>query len=87
MSSRVLVINAGSSSLKYQVVELPSGTAITKGTLERITDHGVAIESMMTALAAAGVDITSVTAVGHRVVHGGELYTQPTVIDDDDAKA
>ena len=83
MNSRVLVINAGSSSLKYQVVELPSGTAITKGTLERITDHGVAIESMMAALAADGVDITSVIAVGHRVVHGGELYTQPTVIDDD----
>lgn len=80
MSSRILVINAGSSSLKYQVLELPAGTALAKGTLERISDHAVAIDSMLGELAAAGIDIESLTAVGHRVVHGGERFTAPTII-------
>lgn len=81
MTDRILVINAGSSSLKYQVVDLPTGAVVAKGTLERITDHAAAIETMVAELGAAGVDIVSVTAVGHRVVHGGELYTHPTRID------
>ena len=83
MNRRVLVINAGSSSLKYQVLDLPAGVVVAKGTLERITDHASAITTMIDELAARDVDITSVDAVGHRVVHGGELYTAPTVITDD----
>lgn len=83
MTSRILVLNAGSSSLKYQLLELPHGDVIAKGTLERITDHRTAIDSMIDELAAAGIDIESVDAVGHRVVHGGALYTQPTRITDD----
>lgn len=83
MSTRVLVVNAGSSSLKYQLLELPSGAVIAKGNLERITDHGSAIDTMIRDLAAAGIDIDSVHAVGHRVVHGGALYTESTLITDD----
>ena len=83
MSTRVLVVNAGSSSLKYQLLELPSGAVIAKGNLERITDHGSAIDTMIRDLAAAGIDIDSVHAVGHRVVHGGALYTAPVLITDD----
>jgi acetate kinase len=83
MSDRILVINAGSSSLKFQVLDLPSGDVVAKGTLERITDHAAAIHAMVAALADSGIDIASVTAVGHRVVHGGELYTRPTRIDAD----
>ena len=83
MSARVLVINAGSSSLKYQVVELPAGDALAKGLIERITDHGSAITDMIAALAADGIDMSSIASVGHRVVHGGELYTQPTILDDE----
>ena len=83
MSSRVLVLNAGSSSLKYQVLELPQGDVLAKGNLERIEDHAAAIDLMINDLLATGIDIGSLTAVGHRVVHGGELYTAPTVITDD----
>lgn len=83
MTQRVLVVNTGSSSLKYQVVELPSGDALTKGLAERVTDHGAAITGMLDDLASAGIDVASLTAVGHRVVHGGARYTEPTVIDDD----
>ena len=80
MSERVLVINAGSSSLKYQLLELPEGDVVAKGNFERITDHTAAISSMTKELADAGVQLASVVAVGHRVVHGGELYTRPTRI-------
>ena len=83
MSTRILVLNAGSSSLKYQLLELPNGDLIAKGMLERITDHRTAINTMIDELAAAGIDVDSVDAVGHRVVHGGERYTQPTLITDD----
>lgn len=83
MSTRILVLNAGSSSLKYQLLELPNGDVVAKGTLERITDHRTAIDAMITELADAGIDINTVDAVGHRVVHGGERYTQPTLITDD----
>ena len=82
MTHRILVLNAGSSSLKYQLLDLPAGDVVAKGTLERITDHTIAIGTMIDELAASGIDIASVEAVGHRVVHGGELYTQPTLIDD-----
>ena len=82
MTQRILVINAGSSSLKYQLLDLPAGDVVAKGTLERITDHAAAIRTMIDDLATAGIDIASVAAVGHRVVHGGQLFTRPTRIDD-----
>ena len=83
MTHRILVINAGSSSLKYQLLDLPNGDVAAKGTLERITDHRTAIDTMIVQLESEGIEITTVSAVGHRVVHGGELYTQPTVINDE----
>ena len=84
---RVLVLNAGSSSLKYRLVD-GTNTALLDGTVERIgepggdtPDHVTAIEHVTTALAEAGAPEPQ--AVGHRVVHGGEALTAPTLIDDD----
>ena len=39
----VLVINAGSSSLKYQLIDVDSETTLVKGLIERVTDHGAAL--------------------------------------------
>jgi len=87
----VLVLNAGSSSLKYQLVVAESGEVRAGGIVERIgeagsdvTDHSAALEAMTTRLHADGVDLDEVPlrAVGHRVVHGGPDFSEPVVIDD-----
>jgi acetate kinase len=87
----VLVLNAGSSSLKYQLVVPETGDVQAKGLVERIgepgssiADHAAALRVMGKDLAAAGVDLDTVglRAVGHRVVHGGPDFSDPTIIDD-----
>ena len=74
---RVLVINAGSSSVKYQLVDAGTGDRLEGGLVEEVTDHAAALEQVVAALSDTTVD-----AVGHRVVHGGERFSAPTVIDD-----
>jgi acetate kinase len=89
--SPVLVLNAGSSSLKYQLVVPGTGEVRAKGTIERIGEDGsgiadqhAAVEQMARQLADAGIDLASagVRAVGHRVVHGGPDFSDPVVITD-----
>ena len=83
MTARILVINSGSSSLKYQLLLPTAGTVLAKGLIERVTDHRVAIGTMLDELAADGIDSGTIDAVGHRVVHGGSRFPTPTRIDDD----
>jgi acetate kinase len=85
----VLVINSGSSSLKYAVLEPGSGTTVADGIVERIgdgpvADHGAALREAYGQLAASGQPLESLglVAVGHRVVHGGPDLYKPTLIDD-----
>lgn len=85
----VLVLNCGSSSLKYAVVEPNSGRQIADGIIERIgagpiTDHEVALRAAFDELSASGLDLDSLglVAVGHRVVHGGPDLYRPTIVDD-----
>lgn len=74
---RVLVLNTGSSSVKYQLIETSTEQRLAGGVLEEVADHA-------DALAAIGDDLSDATvdAVGHRVVHGGERFSEPTLIDD-----
>ncbi|MDM4138593.1 MULTISPECIES: acetate kinase [Mycobacterium] len=90
-SRLVLVINSGSSSLKYQVVDPDSGAARATGLVERIgeesssvPDHDAALRRAFDALADDGIDLknSGIVAVGHRVVHGGNTFYQPTLLDD-----
>jgi acetate kinase len=88
-SPAVLVINSGSSSLKYAVVEPDSGTMVADGIVERIgdgpvADHGAALQESFRQLAESGqpLDTLELVAVGHRVVHGGPDLYKPTLIDD-----
>lgn len=85
----VLVLNCGSSSLKYAVVEPDSGRQLADGIVERIgagpiADHEAALRAAFDELSAAGLDLDSLglVAVGHRVVHGGPDLYRPTVVDD-----
>jgi acetate kinase len=84
VTDAVLVLNAGSSSLKYRVVA-ESGETVTGGTIERVDESGwtTAFAELTEALTAADLRQEDLLAAGHRVVHGGDLYTGPTVVDDD----
>ncbi|ADV67494.1 acetate/propionate family kinase [Deinococcus maricopensis] len=79
---QVLVLNAGSSSLKYQLIDTNTGEVLTRGLVERIgtdvPDHTAALHQAMTTLP----ETARVEAVGHRVVHGGERFSAPTRITD-----
>ena len=83
----ILVINCGSSSLKAALIEHESGEKLSSTLGERIgsdegPDHGAALRSALPQLTGAAPEGTQIAAVGHRVVHGGETLTQPTLIDD-----
>lgn len=79
--TRVLVLNAGSSSLKYQVVDPAAPDDRTRGLVERIgepggvPDHTSAVRAVLDELGAHP------DAVGHRIVHGGTRFVAPTLID------
>ncbi|GII98642.1 acetate kinase [Sediminihabitans luteus] len=103
----VLVLNSGSSSLKYQLVHPVGGEAIASGLVERIgesgngrvkhtfagnttvrevpiADHGEALRLALGIFDEIGpsLDDAHVQAVGHRVVHGGAVFSAPVVVDD-----
>ena len=109
----VLVVNAGSSSLKMDLIESETEATLASGTVERIgavsalgrfavtgekprkkavtaTDHGQALDVLLTALKDAqkasedaGGMLGPIEAVGHRVVHGGEHFSEAARIDDE----
>lgn len=107
----VLVINSGSSSVKYQLVNPVGGEAIASGLVERIgesegivthtyagnrtrrtgpvADHGEALTQVLALFDEVGPDLAEahVVAVGHRVVHGGSVFSEPALVDDDVVRA
>ncbi|WP_431947767.1 acetate kinase [Actinacidiphila sp. bgisy167] len=90
-ATRVLVLNSGSSSVKYQLLDMADGSRPAAGTVERIgepggvADHAEALKAVAAELAdrGLGLDSPELAAVGHRVVHGGTRFTEPTLIDDE----
>ncbi len=83
VDSRVLVLNCGSSSVKFRVTD--GVRTLAQGLVERIgepagaaADHDEALRKIL-----AEIDVDDLTAVGHRVVHGGELFRAPTLITDE----
>jgi len=79
----ILVINAGSSSIKYSVYETKTLRLINHGLIEEIRNHHEGFEVMRGHLETHDIDITQIDAIGHRVVHGGERFHEPARIDDD----
>ncbi|AJE42580.1 acetate kinase [Streptomyces nodosus] len=106
--TRVLVLNSGSSSVKYQLLDMRDSSRLAVGLVERIgehtsrlshtaftarqtreqtgpiADHEAALKAVAEELArdGLGLDSPELAAIGHRVVHGGRTFTEPTVIDD-----
>lgn len=103
----VLVINCGSSSIKYQLLEPDSGEVAASGLVERIgeddsaiehrcgervlerrgriPDHRAGLRQVFELFDETGFDLAGagLRAVGHRVVHGGEVFHQPTLVTDE----
>lgn len=104
---KILVINSGSSSLKYQLLDMSDNSVVAKGLVERIgiqgsvlthspangkkevinaniPNHDVAIQLVLDTLVNKeyGVlsDLSEITAVGHRVVHGGEKISDSALV-------
>jgi len=111
---KILVINTGSSSLKYQLIDMTNESVLAKGLCERIgidnsilkhtktgcdtvilerelSNHKVAIQEVIKALTDEKIgvisDMSEISAVGHRVVHGGEKFHDSVIIDEDVMKA
>jgi len=107
---KILVLNSGSSSLKYQLIESETEEVLAKGLAERIgladgalkhesarngkkelqadiPDHDAAMNLVFKVLTdpedGAISGTSEISAVGHRVVHGGEMFSQPTIITDE----
>ena len=85
----VLVLNCGSSSIKFQVVDPQGGTALVAGLVEQIgepggqaADHAEGLQRASSMLTDSGLDLAGIKAVGHRVVHGGNRFYLPTLITD-----
>jgi len=79
----ILIINAGSSSIKYTLYKASDLTVITHGLIEEISDHHRGFELLEDRMRRHGYDFDSIEAIGHRVVHGGERFHEAVVIDDD----
>jgi hypothetical protein len=76
----VLVINSGSSSVKYQLIDTEASLALAMGKIERLSGaetYRLAFGDVEKAVSGHRID-----AVGHRVVHGGALFSMPHLIDD-----
>ncbi|MCX5701836.1 MAG: acetate kinase [Candidatus Omnitrophica bacterium] len=79
---KVLVINSGSSSIKYKLFDMPKEHLVSKGLIEQIGEKGSRIRSHYTGLEAILRRINHVTVVGHRVVHGAERFQRPVLINE-----
>ncbi len=104
---KILVLNSGSSSIKFQLFEMTERRSIASGIIENIGDgtakakiysdqgatqetavirnhqEGMAVIERLLNQSGVLQDIGSLDAVGHRVVHGGETFREPVIIDDE----
>ncbi|MBM3243563.1 MAG: acetate kinase [Candidatus Omnitrophica bacterium] len=78
----ILVINSGSSSIKYKLFDMPKKLLLKKGIIEHIGEKGSSIRSHYSGLKQILKKIQSVDAIGHRVVHGEEKFTKPVLINE-----
>jgi len=79
---RVAVINAGSSSLKFKLFDMNTKKILYSLLVENIGEKSSKIKTHYEALESLDVDFSSIDIIGHRVVHGGEKFREPTIIDE-----
>ncbi|RJP29116.1 MAG: acetate kinase [Candidatus Omnitrophota bacterium] len=79
---KILVINSGSSSIKYKLFHMPSEAVLFKGGIEHIGEKGSKIKDHYEGLKLILAKIDGVDVVGHRVVHGAQVFNKPVLISD-----
>ncbi len=108
---KILTVNAGSSSLKFTLFEMPEEKVIASGLFEKIglngssytikyngekitkeydlKDHSVAVKKLMDELIALGIiySLDEIEGVGHRILHGAQEFSEPTVLNMDVVQA
>ncbi len=89
MPMKVLVINSGSSSIKYKLFDFPQELLLVKGKIEnigesksKIKNHTQGIDKVINKILSGGYisSLKEIAAIGHRVVHGGERFKEPHLI-------
>ena len=104
---KILSVNAGSSSLKFTLIELPSKEVLASGLFEKIgmagsmytikfngqkitkeanlVDHSIAVSKLIDELIENEilVSLEEIDGVGHRILHGGQEFTQSLILDED----
>lgn len=107
MSEKFLIINAGSSSLKFSLYDMPETKEIVNGYIEKIgnldsfytlkyngqkaekskviMNHTEAVQTMLEELLENQFisDVSDIKGIGHRVLHGGEFYSESVIIDEE----
>ena len=108
---KILTVNAGSSSLKFTLFEMPEEKVIASGLFEKIglngssytikyngekitqeydlKDHSVAVKKLMNELISLGIinSLDEIEGVGHRILHGAQEFSEPTVLNMDVVQA
>lgn len=74
----ILAINSGSTSVKYKLID-DEEKEIKQGSIQNLKDHFTAIKTVLREIG----DLRDLTAVGHRVVHGGPKFSTPLLINED----
>jgi acetate kinase len=80
---KILVVNCGSSSIKYKLFDMPKELVVSKGLIEHIGEEGSAIQDHYSGVKVLLGKIDAVSCVGHRVVHGAEKFKRPVLINED----
>ncbi|QMS84764.1 acetate kinase [Candidatus Xianfuyuplasma coldseepsis] len=104
---KIMAVNAGSSSLKFQLLDMPKETKLVSGVVERIglqdsifsmkfngethkeikniKNHSQAVQMLLSKLVSLHIvsSLDEIQGVGHRVVHGGEMFHDSVIIDDE----
>ncbi|MFH1655838.1 MAG: acetate kinase [Candidatus Omnitrophota bacterium] len=78
---KILTINSGSSSIKYQLFDMPRARIVKKGMIDKIGERGSKVKNHHEGIKIILKNISDVSAVGHRVVHGADKFRRPTLID------
>jgi acetate kinase len=81
----ILVLNSGSSSIKYKLFDKDTMKELYSGIAEEVESHTEAVNKILYDLKNDGIIPSSddIFCVGHRVVHGGEIFTEATLVDED----
>jgi len=80
---KIAVINSGSSSLKFKLFDMETKEVLSSIFIQNIGEKNSNIKTHHEALESLDIDLSSLDVVAHRVVHGGEYFHMPTLVNDE----